>query len=76
MPLLNSTTHYGTVTRFFHWAVFLLFAYQYVVANIMTRIEQGKQTPDQSWQHTFTEPGDFPYACTFHPDMKADVVVK
>lgn len=42
MPLLNSTTHYGTITRFFHWAVFLLFAYQYVVANIMTRIEPNK----------------------------------
>src|SRR4051812_5008488 len=42
MPLLNSATHYGAVTRFLHWAVFLLFAYQYVVANIMTRIESGK----------------------------------
>jgi cytochrome b561 len=42
MPLLNTATHYGAVTRFFHWAVFLLFAYQYVGANIMTRIAQGK----------------------------------
>jgi cytochrome b561 len=42
VPLRNSPTHYGTITRFFHWAVFLLFAYQYVVANIMTRIEPGK----------------------------------
>jgi cytochrome b561 len=42
MPLLNSTTHYGAMTRFLHWAVFLLFAYQYVVANIMTRMAQGK----------------------------------
>ncbi len=32
--------------------------------------------PDKSWRHTFTEAGDFPYTCTFHPDMKADVVVK
>ena len=42
MPLRNSVTHYGAVTRFFHWAVFLLFAYQYVGANIMGRIGQGK----------------------------------
>ena len=32
--------------------------------------------PDTSWRHTFTEAGDFPYTCTFHPDMKAEVVVK
>lgn len=32
--------------------------------------------PDQSWRHTFTEAGNFPYNCTFHPDMKATVVVK
>jgi plastocyanin len=32
--------------------------------------------PDQSWRHTFTETGNFPYNCTFHPDMKATVVVK
>lgn len=42
MPLLNSATHYGAVTRFLHWAVFLLFAFQYVGANIMTRLEPGK----------------------------------
>jgi cytochrome b561 len=42
MPLLNSAAHYGAITRFFHWAVFLLFAYQYVGANIMTRMAQGK----------------------------------
>ena len=38
--------------------------------------DSGSIASDQSWRHTFTEPGDFPYACTFHPDMKADVVVK
>ncbi len=31
---------------------------------------------DKSWRHTFTETGDFPYACTFHPDMKGAVIVK
>jgi plastocyanin len=31
---------------------------------------------DKSWRHTFSEPGNFPYACTFHPEMKAVVTVK
>ena len=42
MPLLNSTTHYGAMTRFLHWAVFLLFAFQYVAGNLMVRLEGGK----------------------------------
>lgn len=32
--------------------------------------------PEKSWRHTFTGPGSFPYHCTFHPDMKAAVIVK
>lgn len=32
--------------------------------------------PDKSWKHTFSEPGNFLYSCTFHPDMKAIVTVK
>jgi plastocyanin len=32
--------------------------------------------PDKTWKHTFSEPGSFPYNCTFHPDMKAVVTVK
>lgn len=32
--------------------------------------------PEKSWKHTFTNSGDFPYACTFHPDMKAVVIVR
>ena len=31
---------------------------------------------DKSWRHSFTEAGDFPYRCTFHPDMKGEVIVK
>ena len=30
----------------------------------------------QTWRHTFTETGTFPYACTFHPHMKGTVIVK
>ena len=32
--------------------------------------------PNRSWRYTFTKPGNFPYTCTFHPDMKASVTVK
>ena len=42
MPLRNSPTHYGAVTKFFHWAVFLLFAWQYLAGSIMTAMQSGK----------------------------------
>ena len=42
MPLRNSSTHYGSVTRFLHWAVFLLFAHQYLSGNFMTHMESSK----------------------------------
>ena len=32
---MNSTNRYGIVTKFFHWAIFLFFLNQYVVARIM-----------------------------------------
>jgi cytochrome b561 len=38
MPLRNTPTGYGSVTRLLHWAVFLLFAYQFLGANLMTRL--------------------------------------
>jgi len=38
--------------------------------------DSGSIDSDKSWRHTFTEPGNFPYTCTFHPDMKAVVTVK
>lgn len=40
--LKNSATHYGAVARFLHWSVFLLFVYQYLSANIMTRLARDK----------------------------------
>ncbi|HEV2328732.1 MAG TPA: cupredoxin family copper-binding protein [Verrucomicrobiae bacterium] len=30
----------------------------------------------QLWRHTFTNSGNFPYVCTFHPQMKGVVLVK
>lgn len=41
MPLLNTPHAYGAVTRALHWAVFAMFAYQYLGANLMTRIGRG-----------------------------------
>ncbi len=41
-----------------------------------TGFDSASIDPDKSWRHTFTDTGEFPYFCTFHPDMKAAVVVK
>lgn len=41
-----------------------------------TTFDSASIDPDKSWRHTFTDAGNFPYTCTFHPDMKAVVVVK
>lgn len=40
------------------------------------KFDSGSIDSDKSWRHTFTEAGDFPYGCTFHPDMKGVVTVK
>jgi plastocyanin len=38
--------------------------------------DSGPIDSDKSWRHTFTEAGNFPYGCTFHPEMKGTVIVK
>lgn len=38
--------------------------------------DSGAIDSDKSWRHTFTENGSFPYACTFHPEMRGTVNVK
>lgn len=38
--------------------------------------DSGSIEPEKSWQHTFIEAGEFPYTCTFHPDMKGVVIVR
>ena len=38
--------------------------------------DSGSIEPDGSWRHTFTEHGEIPYSCTFHPEMKGVVSVK
>lgn len=45
-------------------------------ATAIPFFDSGSIASDQSWRHTFTEAGDFPYSCTFHPNMKGDLIVK
>ncbi len=40
----NSATRYGVVTKVLHWAVFLLFVNQFVVATAMLNTPQGQTT--------------------------------
>ncbi|MCR9087622.1 MAG: cytochrome b [Rhodobacteraceae bacterium] len=44
MSIGNTQEGYGAFTKLFHWLIVILFALQYVGANIMTRIE---------WEETF-----------------------
>ena len=45
-------------------------------ATAIPLFDSGSLASDKSWKHTFTGAGDFPYGCTFHPDMKGVVIVK
>jgi cytochrome b561 len=38
MPIINGTTRFGLVSKFFHWTVFLLFVNQYVTGVLMMRL--------------------------------------
>jgi plastocyanin len=38
--------------------------------------DSGSIEAGSSWSHTFSQPGTFPYLCTFHTEMKGTVVVK
>ena len=38
--------------------------------------DSGTIASGQSRRHTFPNAGDFPYACTFHPQMKGTIIVK
>lgn len=38
MKFTNPRTHFGPVSRFLHWSVFLLFCWQYLSANIMIHL--------------------------------------
>jgi plastocyanin len=38
--------------------------------------DSGAILSGQSWHYTFTNAGNYPYRCTFHPEMKGVVIVK
>lgn len=38
--------------------------------------DSGSLVPGTAWRHTFTQAGQFPYGCTFHPTMTGSVIVK
>ena len=38
MALKNTPTRFGSISRTFHWTIFVLFLYQFIGANIMTRL--------------------------------------
>jgi plastocyanin len=31
--------------------------------------------PGRTFQHTFPKPGHYPYACSYHPRMKGEIIV-
>jgi plastocyanin len=39
-------------------------------------LNSGSIEPEAEWGHTFSQPGTFPYFCTFHREMKGTVIVK
>lgn len=41
MGLTNTSEQYGALTKLFHWAIVVLFAWQYVSGNIMLGMERG-----------------------------------
>lgn len=38
--------------------------------------DSGNLDHAQSWTHVFTKPGTYRYICTYHPFMKATIVVQ
>ena len=48
MNLKNTATQYGTITKFFHWAIVLLFLIQFVVAATMIWARNVPSVPDAS----------------------------
>jgi cytochrome b561 len=44
MTLLNTQDGYGALTKFFHWLIVGLFAFQFAAANIMLRIDFNETT--------------------------------
>lgn len=38
--------------------------------------DSGRINPGKSWKYSLKKAGEFPYTCTYHPTMKAMLIVK
>jgi plastocyanin len=47
-----------------------------VTSNSGGELNSGSIDVGSTWRHTFSQSGTFPYYCTFHKEMKGEVVVK
>ena len=47
-----------------------------VTSQTGNELNSGSVEPDATWSHSFSQPGTFPYYCTFHTEMKGTVIVK
>jgi plastocyanin len=45
-------------------------------ATARGRFDSGSIAPGSSWEHAVPPPGRYDYICTFHPGMKATLVVQ
>jgi plastocyanin len=45
-------------------------------ATARGRFDSGAIAPGRSWEHEVPPPGRYDYVCTFHPGMKATLVVQ
>jgi plastocyanin len=48
----------------------------HTVTSQSGEFDSGSIDAGETWRHTFTQPGTFPYFCTFHKEMTGTVVVK
>ena len=53
--LKNTASEYGAVTKFLHWAIFVLFMHQFVVGFVMTVISEDGSAFGQSREWLFEE---------------------
>jgi superoxide oxidase len=48
MPLTNTLDRFGSVARFFHWSIAILFLFQFGIAMVMTELEK-----EDAYRETF-----------------------
>lgn len=48
----------------------------HTVTSTTKQFDSGAIAPGATWRRIFPSAGEFPYVCTFHPEMKGAVIVK